>query len=573
MTELDTFESASSSSSSSESSTTTVLYQPDMLEDLASATEFSDTSALFNPQAPLKDQFRVLQRRNSFLQMAGTKPFFSAIVRSPFWHLNKFNRVKDVIVASGPQATFWGSVFNVCNSIVGAGVLSLPVTNAWAGVVIVSLAIPLMGLLMYTTCELLLSAGKRVDAFSFNWVARSAFGRIGSATVDLMTAIGNFLTLTAYLVLLGDFGGQLFLLVFGYAPNRAYVIITIGSVCALPLALLHSLNSLRFASFVAIVSVTFFLGVVFYLYGQADAADALPEPTIFRFDGFFRSFPVVLFAWSCQTSLFPIVAEMRPDVKPRTTAVLLTGFAICFALYFFVALFGYLLFGDKVADNVILSIATIPGSPLVPVLIAYAFVIITSYPVVNFSARLAVINLIWHDRNVVYAREAVVTVVMFVLAVALGASGISLGFVLSLTGSITGASLSIILPGLVFLKLVPSPTRWYRDYRKWWALFLVVLGLALGIAGVVDTFLSLANANAAPAMTTAVTNATAVATVATNATATTLATTTTTTTTTAALTTTLLPTTILTTTTTTMLTTTATTATTAATPMLPIPDY
>jgi amino acid permease len=474
----DSVESASSESDSQSVSTT--LYNPDVMESLQTATEFGDNdmTLLFDnsSNAPLKDQFRVLKRSNSFLNLAGAKPFFSAIVRNPFHHLNKYSRVKDVIIPSGPQANFSGSVFNLVNSIIGAGILSLPVTMSWAGAITVCLSIPLMGLLMYSTCIMMLSAGERVDAVSYNFVAKSAFGRAGSATVDVMTALGNFFTLTAYLVLIGDFGGQLFSLVLGYAATKAYIIITIGAVMCLPLALLHSLNSLRFVSFVAMLSVSFFLAVLFYLYGTADS---LPEAAVFRFDGFFRSFPVILFAWSCQTSLFPIVAEMRADVRKRQNSVLIVGFAACLFFYFMVALFGYLLFGDSVADNVILSIATIEGAPLVPVLISYAFVIITSYPVVNFSARLSVINLIWHDRRIVYSREAAVSVVTFVLAVALAASGISLGFVLSLTGSITGAVLSIVFPGLCFLKIVPSPQQWYKDYKKWWAVFLVVRSASL----------------------------------------------------------------------------------------------
>jgi amino acid permease len=76
--------------------------------------------------------------------------------------------------------------------------------------------------------------------------AIKTLGKWAGWVVDIMCAFGNFLYLVAYLILLGDFGVELMTYILGYAPNRIYVILTIGSACCYPLSLLSSINSLRF---------------------------------------------------------------------------------------------------------------------------------------------------------------------------------------------------------------------------------------------------------------------------------------------------------------------------------------
>jgi amino acid permease len=439
--------------------TSDIRWNPELIDDIAEAAHYGEDAPLFSQQSDMEEQLRLHStlRRNflhpSFLNHAGVHPFFSSIVRAPFFHLQKWTRAKDAIVPSGPQATFTSSVFNMVNSIIGAGVLSLSVTMSWAGLVVMVITIPILGLLMFGTCDMMIEAGKAVDGVTYNFLATKSFGRFGGLVIDMLTALSGFFSLVAYLVLIGNFGTELFRLVFGYAPNNVYVVITLGTVLCLPLSLLPSVNSLRFASIIAIVSVVFFACVVLYMYGVAEST---PEPTLFNFDGFFRAFPVALFAFSCQMNLFPIIAEMRSDVRPKARWVVATGFLVCGVIYFLVALFGYLLFGDDVEDNLIQSIATVSGSPIVPVLIAYTFVIVTSYPVVNFSTRLSVINIAWRDHKTVHMREWIVTVITFILAVVLAVSGISLGFILALTGSLTTAPLSMIFPAVFYIKLKPE---------------------------------------------------------------------------------------------------------------------
>lgn len=62
--------------------------------------------------------------------MTGLAPHLSRIVNGPF-HLNKYAKMKDMIVPSGPNASVNDSFFNLTNTIIGAGILTIPLTYKW----------------------------------------------------------------------------------------------------------------------------------------------------------------------------------------------------------------------------------------------------------------------------------------------------------------------------------------------------------------------------------------------------------------------------------------------------------
>ena len=68
-------------------------------------------------------------------------------------------RVKDVVVPSGPRASFSGSVFNLSNSVVGVGMLSLALTASWSGLLFMVIAMILLAGVMFVSCQMLLAAG------------------------------------------------------------------------------------------------------------------------------------------------------------------------------------------------------------------------------------------------------------------------------------------------------------------------------------------------------------------------------------------------------------------------------
>ena len=128
---------------------------------------------------------------------------------------------------------------------------------------------------------------------------------------------------------------------------------------------------------------------------------------------------------------------MAPSVRKQKVKVLATSFIFCLVLYLIAMIIGYLAFGDQVQANIILNIGSLPldkggGGPFVSVLITYAFVIVTSYPLVNFVARLSITNLVFHDHTLSTDRGWLISTWTYGLALLVAFSGIPLRKVLFL---------------------------------------------------------------------------------------------------------------------------------------------
>lgn len=160
-------------------------------------------------------------------------------------------------------------------------------------------------------------------------------------------------------------------------------VIAIGIVGPLPLALLQNLNALSFTSALAVLSMLFFGVVVILLFATSyvklrladEATEILGDTNLAPYAALvgeplhlasvnanlFRAVPVALFAYACQTSIFPIKAEMSEKSAPRFNRALVNGLIFGGSLYFFVGIFGYLSFGSLTAGNVLSNYNGIGG--------------------------------------------------------------------------------------------------------------------------------------------------------------------------------------------------------------------
>jgi sodium-coupled neutral amino acid transporter 11 len=90
---------------------------------------------------------------------------------------------------------------------------------------------------------------------------------------------------------------------------------------------------------------------------------------------------------------------MKDRSHKNVNRVVSLSFFISFVIFQLVGLFGYLQFTDKTDGN-ILNNFTGQGGIVIPVILVFAFVVVTTYPFVNFTCRVAVGCLIWHDHQV-----------------------------------------------------------------------------------------------------------------------------------------------------------------------------
>ncbi|XP_021732583.1 amino acid transporter AVT6C-like [Chenopodium quinoa] len=311
------------------------------------------------------------------------------------------------------EASISGAVFNVSTSIIGAGIMSIPATLKVLGVIPAFFLIVTVALLSDLSVNFLLrftnsggSANFSGEPATYGGVMRESFGWIGSLLVKLCVIISNWGCLIVYLIILGDVfsgsenGESIHLGVlqewFGshWWNARPYALFFIVVFILLPLALFRRVESLRFSSAVAVLLAVVFVCISFVMAISALFEGNVQKPRLFpeldghsSFFNLFTAVPVIVTAFTFHFNVHPISSELGKPSK-MTTATRIS-LILCVVIYFSVGFFGYLLFGESIASDILVNFDRSSASPFLNdvVRLSYAFHLVLVYPLLNFSLR------------------------------------------------------------------------------------------------------------------------------------------------------------------------------------------
>ena len=157
-----------------------------------------------------------------------------------------------------------------------------------------------------------------------------------------------------------------------YSQHESMANVFKTRLIVIPLSFLRRLDSLKYTSVVALISIGYLVILVIAHFVKGDTKQdrgdlrvVQPESAV----AFFSSFPVIVFAYTChqnvrQSSLtyapytdkfqmFSILNEIGNNSPFRTLAVVVSSIGISGFLYVLVAITGYLSFGNAVGGNVV----------------------------------------------------------------------------------------------------------------------------------------------------------------------------------------------------------------------------
>jgi len=358
--------------------------------------------------------------------------------------------------------TAMNSVFTLMNAAVGAGVLSIPYAFKCLGVALGPIiALTIVCLEISTLC-ILVRAGDRMGANSYQDLVLAAFGQKMSTFVAISLVVYLVGSCAAYLIIIGD---TLTPLVKSIVPEswhymevmihcRRIVISVVSILFVLPVSLLRSLESFAMVSALAPVCLGFTtVCVMIRAKGvEFNGSNGLPEGAVYVREGmdWILGFPIILFAFQCHIQVNQVYRELeeRPTFsfwKKRETTwptpthankrdsmeeslineeypenewvdgdrveldrrssrekVMYTicGMAllICLLAYALVGIFGYFIDPTTKETN-ILNIFSHHDALIQGARVAMCIVAIVSYPVNHYSARSAIDDLITSAMN------------------------------------------------------------------------------------------------------------------------------------------------------------------------------
>ncbi|KAK6127983.1 hypothetical protein DH2020_038285 [Rehmannia glutinosa] len=324
-------------------------------------------------------------------------------------------------------SNIYGAVFNLTTSIIGAGIMALPATMKVLGLVLGVILIFFMGVLSEISVELLVRFSVQCKATSYGEVVQAALGRTARVLSEICIIVNNAGVLVVYLIIIGDvMSGSLHHIgVFdqwlghGFWDHRKIVILVVLVLFLAPLCSLDKIDSLSLTSAASVALAVLFVIVVFVV--ALIKLDAAPENVSSRE------------TYDCY---------LRYGI--RSTAIA-----------------GYLLFGKDTESDVLTNFDKDLGIRFSSALdyivrIGYVLHLVLVFPVIHFSLRQTVDNLIFEGLNPLSEsrkRCLVLTLVLLGL-IYLGSTMIpNIWTAFKFTGATTAVSLGFTFPSLIALRL------------------------------------------------------------------------------------------------------------------------
>lgn len=379
------------------------------------------------------------------------------------------------------RASVHGAVFNVSTSIIGAGIMSIPATLKVLGVIPALVLIMIIAWLVDISVEFLLRYTLSGESTTYAGVMREAFGRVGSVTVQICVMITNLGCLIVYLIIIGDVlsgnvhDGSMHLGVlqewFGihWWNSRAFALLFVVILVVLPLVLFRRVESLRFSSAISVLLAVVFVGIcsVMAIYALIEGKTKSPRllPHLDNKTSFFELFtaaPVIVTAFTFHFNVHPISFELG---KPSDMAsAVKISLLLCAGIYFTIGIFGYLLFGESIVADILVNFDQSSDTAIGAFLndtvrLSYAFHLMLAFPLLNFSLRANIDELLFPMRPLLATdsiRFVSLTLALLVFAYLAAIAIPNIWYFFQFMGSTSAVCLAFIFPGAIVLRDVHS---------------------------------------------------------------------------------------------------------------------
>ncbi|KAG0565939.1 hypothetical protein M758_7G024100 [Ceratodon purpureus] len=396
---------------------------------------------------------------------------------------------------SGVNFQPWVSIFNLCNAVVGAGVLSFPFAFRQSGIYGGLFYTGLIWLIEVGALCILVRAAENNRSRSYQELVASTLGPrlavLTSATI-LLFVLGAMIS---FLIITGDVFQPIFAGWFGNdsaLSDRRFVITVFAVVVVLPLSLKRSLRELKWTSTISVIMLTY-LTVALSTLGVAHLVDDGISHKIKYFSGGMPAFiaiDIVVFSFQSHIQVIPIFAELAENPWPfigsgrkpleerllpvpeglnigrpltrvrsirlrRMDGIILISMTICFVGYCLVGEFGYILFPD-VESDVLKSFGS-DNSFMNVARIGMCLVALACYPLQCYPARSILDDAIKHvfhrpGNESSRSRHILLTLLIFISTLVTALLITDLGTVFTIVGATGGVMVIFVIPGLLLVQ-------------------------------------------------------------------------------------------------------------------------
>lgn len=428
-------------------------------------------------------------------------------------------------------------VVTLLHTACGAGILAIPYAFRPFGLIPALLMLLFCGIC--SMMGLLLQARiakygplKKVSFFSLAQVVNPAL----SVVFDAAIAIKCFGVGVSYIIVVGDLMPKIWAQVSSSRVllSREFNITVTMIFIVGPLCYMHHLNSLRYASMIAIGAVAYLciLVIVHFVQVSPELDELKGEVSLWlpkNESTPLTTLPIFVFAYTCHHNMFSVINEQKDSNFTYVKFIAIFAVAVAFLLYITIGTAGYLTFGDNITGNIIAlypdTTSTTIGRAAIVLLVMLAF------PLQCHPARESINNIIQYfqegntspltqgdyemtavdqqssaveddtTENISTANEEkesmgtrrfqLITSLVLLFSYVLAISISSLARVLAIVGATGSTTISFILPGFFGWKLIGTEFSSSTGDLKNTTKLFKYSGLVMAIWGVIIMITSL----------------------------------------------------------------------------------
>lgn len=283
---------------------------------------------------------------------------------------------------------FVETFINMVNTTVGAGILSIPNSFTFCGLVPSAITLTLSAVFSFLSATLIIKMNTLTEIHSYS-ILSSKIGKIGRVITDASIALFTYSCLIAYVIMSVEIIQSWMMLanldLHSFWRRTATVLIFCFGFQFI-LTYPRNMSFLTYVSFFCLVAVVmFFVGMVYKGIKILPREGINQTAETFRFDlSIFNCIAIHFLTFSVSAFIIPVVKTMKPHVQRRTQAWGLSFFS-CYLMVLIPAVIGYLLFGQN-AQPLILNNFEDSDPLFIIIRIACFILLVATYPIVGLTA-------------------------------------------------------------------------------------------------------------------------------------------------------------------------------------------
>ncbi|KZC04073.1 PREDICTED: putative sodium-coupled neutral amino acid transporter 7 [Dufourea novaeangliae] len=388
------------------------------------------------------------------------------------------------------------TIFLIVNATLGAGLLNFPQAFDKAAGVAASIIVQLVLLIFITAALVILAKCSDItNTSTMQNMFAEFYGHRSLFFCALCVTVYSFGCCLTFIIIVGDQFDRVLVTYYGinychtWYLSRPFVTAVSCSIFILPLCFFKKLDVLSYTSSVGCVTILYVISLIVYK-NYTKIEPPVNPMKIWPDNGYetLQIIPIICFAYQSHMTAIPMYACMKDRNVEKFTICAAVSMIICFAAYTVVGIYGYATFGAGNVPSDILQGYTDKSVILTLAIIFIAIKNFTTYPIVLYCGRDALLSIFGMDVNVTVKCRVFITLTWYILSLALAILVPDISPVINLLGGLSAAFI-FIFPGIsLFQSILLKDSELHLNKDRlliFFAIFITALGaFASGVVSV-----------------------------------------------------------------------------------------